>query len=166
MIFPCLDCPSKRNWPLRFVCDVSLQVGIGSCRRPVDPCQNSFLWLNMPQPQSISAMSYIMHNTFAFLQPTLYPHFFFASDLKITGLQAVCLSSLFAASVVTGKHSQKEQGLCSHKLHAKDLMFSDTKSQSSHHSQLHHPPRSLQSQWMLYRTYSRTLTCYLPGDIH
>lgn len=163
----CLDCPSKRNRPLRYVCNVSLQVGIGSCRRPIDPCQNSFLWHSMPQPQNISAVSYIMHDTSAFLQPTLCPHFFSASDWKIIGLQAVCLCSLFAAPVVPGKHNQKEQGLCSHKMHAKGLIFSNTKSQSCHHSQLRHPPLSLQFQWMLYRTHARTLIVAIyPGDIH
>lgn len=113
-----LDCPSKRNWSLRLVCEVSLQTGVGSCRRPVGQCQNSFLWQKIPQPQDISAISYMTHNTSAFLQPTLCPHFFPAYALEITGLRAVRSYSLSAALVAPRKHNQ-EQELCWHKLQNK-----------------------------------------------
>lgn len=59
------------------------------------------------------------HIASAFLQPTLWPHFFSARALKITGLRAACFCSLCAARVVLGKHNQKEQALCWHKLQCK-----------------------------------------------
>lgn len=147
MIFPHIWIALPREAdPSRFVYDVSLQTGIGSCRRPVGQCQNLSLWQKIPQPQDISAKSYNTHNTPTFLQPTLCPHFFSAYASKITGLQAACLCSLSAATVVPGKHNQKQQVLCWHKLRCKR---SHTKSRPSHHSQLHHPLLSLQSQWIL-----------------